>query len=38
MSLIELKMKRDLELARLLIEKYHIYGMPSGNGRARRHR
>jgi hypothetical protein len=38
MSLIELKMKRDLELARLLIENYHIYGMPGGNGRARRHR
>jgi hypothetical protein len=38
MSLVELKTRRDLRLARLLIEKYHIYGMPRGGGGARRHR
>ena len=36
--LVELEREEDVELARMLIAKYHAQGLPRGGGAARRHR
>jgi len=36
--LVELREKKDIQLLRMLIEKYHTQGIPRGGGAGRRHR
>jgi len=38
MSLVELRDYRDIKLAKALIQKYHVQGVPYGGGFARSHR
>lgn len=37
-ELVELEKPRDIEFARVLIERYHAQGVPRGGGAAKRHR
>jgi len=37
-ELLELRGRGDIELARLLVARYHSQGLPRGGGAARRHR
>ena len=36
--LVELESREDIELARRLVKKYHVQGLPPGGGAARGHR